>query len=92
MLLQPADGQFKWEYPQPSEPPSTAARRMWCDTVGHSHIPALRCAIESFGAERLLLGADFPYEAGELFEHAVEYISAAGRPSSTTGTVANVIK
>jgi hypothetical protein len=42
------------------ELPSVAARRMWYDTVGHGHAPALRCAVESFGADRLLLGTDFP--------------------------------
>ena len=51
---------------------------MWYNTVGHGHIPALRCAIESFGADRLLLGSDCPYETGELFVHAVDYISASG--------------
>jgi putative redox protein len=40
------------------------ARRMWYDTVGHGHVPALRCAIDSLGADRLVLGTDFPYEQG----------------------------
>jgi aminocarboxymuconate-semialdehyde decarboxylase len=47
---------------------------MWYDTVGHGHVPALRCAIESFGADRLLLGTDFPYENGDIFVRAVDYI------------------
>ena len=81
MLLQRADDQYSWEYPQTPEPPSTAARRMWYDTVGHGHIPALRCAIESFGADRLLLGTDFPYEAGEVFVRAIDYISGSGIPA-----------
>jgi hypothetical protein len=54
---------------------------MWYDTVGHGHIPALRCAAESFGADRLLLGTDFPYEAGDVFVRAVDYISASGLPA-----------
>jgi aminocarboxymuconate-semialdehyde decarboxylase len=62
---------------------------MWYDTVGHSHIPALRCAIESFGADRLLLGTDFPYEAGELFIHAVQHISASGIPAAQTNAIMN---
>ena len=81
MLLQRADNQYRWEYPQTPEPPSVAARRMWYDTVGHGHIPALRCAIESFGADRLILGTDFPYEAGDIFVRAVDYISASGLPA-----------
>jgi 6-methylsalicylate decarboxylase len=52
-----------------------AARRMWYDTVGHGHVPALRCAIDSFGADRLLLGTDFPYETGDIFVRAVDYIN-----------------
>ena len=75
MLLQRADDQYRWEAPATPEPPSVAARRMWYDTVGHGHVPALRCAIGSFGADRLLLGTDFPYENGDTFVRAVEYVN-----------------
>ncbi len=75
MLLQRADDQYAWEAPDTPEPPSVAARRMWYDTVGHGHVPALRCAIDSFGADRLLLGTDFPYENGDTFVRAVDYIN-----------------
>jgi 6-methylsalicylate decarboxylase len=75
MLLQRADDQYHWEAPDTPERPSVAARRMWYDTVGHGHVPALRCAIDSFGADRLLLGTDFPYENGDTFVRAVEYIN-----------------
>ena len=75
MLLQRADDQYRWEAPDTPEPPSVAARRMWYDTVGHGHVPALRCAIDSLGADRLLLGTDFPYENGDIFLRAVDYIN-----------------
>lgn len=75
MLLQRADDQYRWEAPETPEAPSVAARRMWYDTVGHGHVPALRCAIDSFGADRLLLGTDFPYENGDTFIRAVEHIN-----------------
>jgi 6-methylsalicylate decarboxylase len=75
MLLQRADDQYQWEAPDTPERPSIAARRMWYDTVGHGHVPALRCAIDSFGADRLLLGTDFPYESGDMFVRAVNYIT-----------------
>ena len=75
MLIQRADDQYKWEAPGTPERPSIAARRMWYDSVGHGHVPALRCAIDSFGADRLLLGTDFPYEAGDIFVRAVNYIT-----------------
>jgi predicted TIM-barrel fold metal-dependent hydrolase len=74
MLIQRADDQYRWEAPDTPEPPSVAARRMWYDTVGHGHVPALRCAIDSLGADRLLLGTDLPYENGDPFVRAVDYI------------------
>jgi predicted TIM-barrel fold metal-dependent hydrolase len=87
MLLQRADNQYRWESPDTPELPSAAARRMWYDTVGHGHVPALRCAAESFGAGRLLLGTDFPYEAGDVFVRAVDYISASGLPADQTEAI-----
>ena len=75
MLVQRADDQYGWEAPDTPERPSLAARRMWYDTVGHGHVPALRCAMDSFGADRLLLGTDFPYETGDTYVRAIEYIS-----------------
>jgi len=75
MLLRRVDDQYRWEAPRTPEPPSVSARRMWYDTVAHGHVPALRCAIDSFGADRLLLGTDFPYENGDIFLRAVEYIN-----------------
>jgi 6-methylsalicylate decarboxylase len=75
MLLQRADDQYRWEAPDTPELPSATARRMWYDTVGHGHVPALRCAIDSFGGDRLLLGTDFPYENGDTFVRAVDYIN-----------------
>jgi predicted TIM-barrel fold metal-dependent hydrolase len=75
MLLQRADDQYRWEAPGTPELPSATARRMWYDTVGHGHVPALRCAIDSFGADQLLLGTDFPYENGDTFLRAVDYIN-----------------
>jgi 6-methylsalicylate decarboxylase len=75
MLVQRADDQYHWEAPDTPEPPSVSARRMWYDTVGHGHVPALRCAIDSFGADRLVLGTDFPYENGDTFVRAVDHIN-----------------
>jgi 6-methylsalicylate decarboxylase len=74
MILRRADDQYRWQAPETPEPPSVAARRMWYDTVGHGHVPALKCAIDSFGADRLVLGTDFPYENGDVFVRAVDYI------------------
>jgi 6-methylsalicylate decarboxylase len=78
MFLQRMDNQVPWEAPETPEAPSAAARRMWYDSVGHGHPPALRCAADSLGAGRLVLGTDFPYENGAVFERAVGYITASG--------------
>ncbi|MER6911330.1 amidohydrolase family protein [Streptomyces sp. NPDC000594] len=80
MLLQRADNQYGWETPDTPEAPSAAARRLWYDSVGHGHTPALVAAVQSFGADRILLGTDFPYESGDLFRTAVAYVEHAGLP------------
>jgi 6-methylsalicylate decarboxylase len=82
MLLQRLDNQYRWAAPEITEPPSAQARRMWYDTVGHFHVPALRCACESFGADRLVLGTDFPYLSGDRYRRSVSYIQDAGLPPS----------
>jgi predicted TIM-barrel fold metal-dependent hydrolase len=66
-------------------PPSTLVRRFWFDTV-NSHPAALRCACASFGADRLLLGTDFPYLAGPKFRRCVTYMEA-GLPAADTAAV-----
>ena len=73
MVLQRLDNISKWEHPLP-EKPSITAKRMWYCSVGHGHPPALRAAVDSLGADRICLGTDFPYENGELFNRAVQYI------------------
>jgi predicted TIM-barrel fold metal-dependent hydrolase len=82
MLLQRLDNQYRWAAPGLTEPPSAQARRMWYDTVGHFHVPALRCACESFGTDRLMLGTDFPYLAGDEYRRSVSYIEDAGLSTS----------
>ena len=57
------------------ERPSAAARRMWCDIAAHGHLPALRCAIDSFGSDRLLLGTDYPYQRADVFRRAFDYVA-----------------
>ncbi|MBB5084883.1 amidohydrolase family protein [Nonomuraea endophytica] len=63
-----------------AEPPSVTARRMFYDTVSHGHAPALRAAAQTFGADRLVLGTDFPFLKGELFTGAVSYLAEALNP------------
>jgi aminocarboxymuconate-semialdehyde decarboxylase len=74
MLLNRTDHQVPWEAPGTPELPSVAAHRLWFDTVGHDHAPALRAAVDTFGADRLVLGTDFPYQAGAEYQAAIDYI------------------
>ena len=87
MLLQRMDNQLAWEAPETPEKPSLAARRMWYDTVGHGHPPALRCAADSLGTNRLVLGTDFPYQNGAAYEHAVRYVTPSGLAHSDADRV-----
>ncbi|MFI9206001.1 amidohydrolase family protein [Streptomyces sp. NPDC053048] len=82
MVLNRADRQYGWEAPDIPEKPSMAARRMWYDTVAHGHVPALWAAVESLGADRLVPGTDFPYQPGEEFLAATEYIRHSGLPEA----------
>ena len=66
--------------------PSTYVRRLWFDTV-NSHPAALRCACESFGADRLLLGTDYPYLAGPKFEYCVRYVEESGLPPADVAAI-----
>jgi predicted TIM-barrel fold metal-dependent hydrolase len=56
--------------------PSDLARRFWFDTVNEQP-SALRCACETFGAERLLLGTDWPMLPPEKLKHFVDYVGEA---------------
>ncbi|GAA3436004.1 amidohydrolase family protein [Kutzneria kofuensis] len=84
MLLNRTDHQVPWEAPGTPELPSVAARRMWFDTVGHDHAPALRAAVETFGADRLVLGTDFPYQAKEEYQAAIDYVTRTVTPEQAT--------
>jgi len=87
MLLQRMDNQLAWEAPETPETPSLAARRMWYDTVSHAHPPALRCAADSLGADRLVLGTDFPYQSGAAYQRAVSYLTTSGLPPGDAGNI-----
>ncbi|MFG2369103.1 amidohydrolase family protein [Streptomyces mirabilis] len=78
LLPRRLDDHLAFESPETPERPSIAARRLWYDTVSHVHPPALAAAAASFGADRLVLGTDFPYEDGEVFLRAVDHIADSG--------------
>lgn len=56
--------------------PSEYFTRFYIDTVSH-HEPAYRCALETWGADRILLGSDYPYSRWERTVDAVEELGLA---------------
>ncbi|WP_405421738.1 amidohydrolase family protein [Streptomyces erythrochromogenes] len=78
LLPRRLDDHVEFEAPGTPELPSVAVGRLWYDTVSHVHGPALVAAAATFGADRLVLGTDFPYEDGEVFVKAVDYVSESG--------------
>lgn len=69
-LIERLDGSLAGRTPYT---PSEYLKRLWYDTVNGS-TAALRCARDAFGADRLLLGTDFPHLAGPRFNQCVSYI------------------
>ena len=47
-----------------SKPPSDYVKLLYFDTITHSRM-ALEYLIDNFGAERVLLGSDYPYDMGD---------------------------
>jgi aminocarboxymuconate-semialdehyde decarboxylase len=78
MLMARLDSQRKFFMPADAEAPSITARRFWYDTVSHAYPFALRLACESYGVEKMVLGSDYPYEVGELYQRCVDYVADAG--------------
>lgn len=56
------------------QPPEAYLKQVHYDTVSF-HEPALYCALESVGADRLLVGSDYPHVIGDI-ERAVTDIDA----------------
>jgi aminocarboxymuconate-semialdehyde decarboxylase len=46
-----------------AEPPSTYIRRMWFDSLVYTQ-PALRHLVEAVGADRVVMGSDYPFDMG----------------------------
>lgn len=67
--------------------PSQHYRRLWYDTV-NSNPSALRCALNAFGPDRLLLGTDFPWIVGERWTPLVDYIVRSNLPKKV---IANIL-
>ena len=64
------------------ELPSDTWKKMWWDTANF-HAPSLRCSVETFGSDRILLGSDFPYFQNDLYTRAVRYVEQSELPEDT---------
>jgi len=63
--------------PDSATPPSVQAKYFWYDTV-NANPAALRCTMELVGADRLLLGTDYPFWRDDAFKLCVDYVGNAG--------------
>jgi aminocarboxymuconate-semialdehyde decarboxylase len=59
-----------------SRPPSEIIRELYFDTCT-MHPPALRCAVDTLGADRLVFGSDYPHVPGGI-DRFVEILNAIG--------------
>ncbi|WP_156761339.1 amidohydrolase family protein [Microbacterium karelineae] len=64
--------------------PSTYLRRMWFDTVVHDE-RALRDLVDIAGADRVVLGSDFPFDMG--LDDPVAFARGAGLPQDAVDAV-----
>jgi 6-methylsalicylate decarboxylase len=87
MLLERLDNIQPLFGPKLAEAPSVTARRLWYDTVGHNSIPALRCACDTLGVDRLVLGSDYPYLRGDHYRACVTHIQEAGMPAEDANRI-----
>ncbi|WP_330302606.1 MULTISPECIES: amidohydrolase family protein [unclassified Streptomyces] len=68
-----------------AEPPSAYLRRMWFDALVYTP-RALRHLVEEVGADRVVLGTDFPFDMG--VDDPVARLDAAGLPAADRAAVA----
>ena len=76
--------------------PSAQVKSFWYDTV-NAHPSALRCARDTVGADRLLMGTDYPFWVDDAFVLAVDYVRQSGLPTDETdeilgGTAQKILK
>ena len=78
-LLERLDNQLPQFTPGFQGKPSEMARSFWYDTVSHGSRPALRAAVDAFGADRLVPGSDFPVLLSfEAYADTFGYVGQAG--------------
>jgi predicted TIM-barrel fold metal-dependent hydrolase len=75
-LIRRLDQQAGQFMPKDAEKPSVLLRSFWCDTV-NGHPPALRDACDCYGADKILLGTDYPYWRNEM-KLCVDFVKQIG--------------
>ncbi len=77
------------------EPPTAYLRRMYYDSVNF-HRPAWDCALATVGAERLMLGSDYPFALGSMTKAVAVIddlpIDAEAREAIFGGTVMSLLE
>jgi aminocarboxymuconate-semialdehyde decarboxylase len=68
-----------------SRPPSEILRELYYDTCT-MHAPALRCAVDTLGAERLLFGSDYPHVPGGI-DRFVTVLNSIGLSADELATI-----
>lgn len=72
-------------YADLAESPSVTAKRFWYDTVAHGSTTALRCAVDSFGADKIVPGSDYPIlTIHEAYKDTFEYVREASLPDGVS--------
>ena len=88
MLLNRLDNQLPMSWPELIEKPSDTARGFYYDTVAHGSSAALRCAVDAFGADRILPGSDYPVLLPfESYCDTLDYIRRAGLPEAALNSI-----
>lgn len=76
-----------------SQPPSVYFKRFYMDTVSH-HAPAYYCAHMTSGADKIVLGSDYPYSRWDLAVEAIEELELpqADKEKIYGGNAARLLK
>ena len=65
-------------------PPREYARRIWFDSLTHSSA-SLRFIVQEFGAERVMMGSDYPFDLGA--PDPVGFLAGAGLDDATRAAI-----
>jgi predicted TIM-barrel fold metal-dependent hydrolase len=68
--------------------PSELVKTFWYDSV-NSHPAALRCAVDTFGFDKIVFGTDYPFWNGAAHRNACAYIEHAGLPADAVAAIAD---